>query len=124
LPASRPGPNWKTAIARGFRKKCPQCGRGELFRRFNILHERCPDCGLKYLEEQGALFGYLFLVDRALFLFPLIVMIYFRLYIPHAAWLFYLSFAAVLFALFYTLPRRSGVSVALHYLRRRRSGSL
>ena len=104
--------------------KCPQCGRGELFRRFNILHERCADCGLKYLDEQGALFGYLFLVDRGLFLFPLIVMIYFRLYIPHAAWLFYLSAAALLFALFYTLPRRTGVSVALHYLRRRRSGSL
>src|ERR1051326_4689042 len=115
---------WRTAIARGFRKRCPRCGRGKLFRRFNILHDRCDVCGLQYLEEQGALFGYLFLVDRALFLFPLIVMIYFRVYIPHAAGLFYGSFAILMFALFYTLPYRTGASVALHFLRRRRSGAL
>jgi hypothetical protein len=72
------------------------------------LHERCSVCGLQYLEEQGALFGYLFLIDRALFLFPLIVMIYFRLYVPGAAW-FYASFVVFVFALFYTLPRQPRV---------------
>jgi uncharacterized protein (DUF983 family) len=116
-------PGWKTLVWRGWRKRCPRCGQGRLFKRYNILHDRCDVCGLKYLEEQGALFGYLFLIDRALFLFPLIVMIYFRLHVPGAAW-FYASFVVLMFALFYTLPQRSGVGVALHYLRRRRSGAL
>jgi uncharacterized protein (DUF983 family) len=107
----------KTLLSRGWRKRCPRCGEGRLFRRYNILHERCSVCGLQYLEEQGALFGYLFLIDRALFLFPLIVMIYFRLYVPGAGW-FYASFVVLIVALFYTLPQRSGVGVALHYLRR------
>jgi uncharacterized protein (DUF983 family) len=110
-------PSLKTLLSRGWRKRCPRCGEGRLFRRYNILHERCSVCGLKYLEEQGALFGYLFLIDRALFLLPLIAMIYFRLYVPNPTW-FYASFAVLIFALFYTLPQRSGVGVALHYLRR------
>jgi len=110
-------PSLMTLIARGWRKRCPRCGEGRLFRRFNILYDRCSVCGLQYLEEQGALFGYLFLIDRALFLFPLIAMIYFRFYVPGVAWL-YASFAVLIFALFYTLPQRSGVGVALHYLRR------
>jgi|KBSSwiStaDraftv2_1062776.scaffolds.fasta_scaffold2761350_1 uncharacterized protein (DUF983 family) len=116
-------PSLKTLLVRGWRKRCPRCGEGRLFRRFNILHKTCSVCGLQYLEDQGALFGYLFIIDRALFLFPLIVMIYFRLYVPGAGW-FYASFIVLIFALFYTLPQRSGVGVALHYLRRQytRSG--
>ena len=65
-------PSLKTLLVRGWRKRCPRCGEGRLFRRFNILHKSCSVCGLQYLEDQGALFGYLFLIDRALFLFPLI----------------------------------------------------
>jgi hypothetical protein len=65
-------PPLKTLMARGARKKCPRCGEGPLFKRFNIMHERCAVCGLKYLEDEGALFGTLFLVDRALFILPLI----------------------------------------------------
>jgi len=116
-------PSLKTLLVRGWRKRCPRCGEGRLLRRFNILHKTCSVCGLQYLEDQGALFGYLFIIDRALFLFPLIVMIYFRLYVPGAGW-FYASFIVLIFALFYTLPQRSGVGVALHYLRRQytRSG--
>jgi uncharacterized protein (DUF983 family) len=112
----------KTLIARGWRKRCPRCGEGQLFRRYNILHERCSNCGLQYLEDQGALFGYLFLIDRALFVAPLIVMIFFRLYVPGAGW-FYASCVVLVFALFYTLPQRSGVGVALHYFRRQHSVS-
>ena len=121
---SEPIPPFTTLMARGARKRCPRCGEGPLFKRFNIMHERCSVCGLKYLEEEGALFGTLFLVDRALFVFPLIVMIYFRSYVPNPVW-FYVACAMMLFAVIYTLPQRSGMAVALHYLlRRRRSRNL
>src|SRR5438477_12867813 len=106
-------PSFKTLMARGARKKCPRCGEGPLFRR-----------DLKYLEDQGALFGTLFLVDRALFIFPLIVMIYFRSYVRNAIW-FYLLCAMMMFLVIYTLPQRSGMALALDYLlRRRRSRGL
>ena len=121
---SEPIPPFTTLMARGARKRCPRCGEGPLFKRFNIMHERCSVCDLKYLEEEGALFGTLFLVGRALFVFPLIVMIYFRSYVPNPVW-FYVVCAMMLFAVIYTLPQRSGMAVALHYLlRRRRSRNL
>ena len=117
-------PPFKTLMARGARKKCPRCGEGPLFRRYNIMHEHCSVCDLKYLEDQGALFGTLFLVDRALFIFPLIVMIYFRSYVRNAIW-FYLLCAMMMFLVIYTLPQRSGMALALDYLlRRRRSRGL
>jgi len=76
--------------------------------------DRCDVCGLKYLEDQGDLFGYLFLLDRGLFIFPLVAMIYFRSYVPNQNW-FYLLCLVMLFTLFYTLPHRTGMSLSLEY---------
>jgi len=61
-------PKLSTLLWRGWRRKCPQCGQGALFRRWITLHDHCPVCGLKYLENQGDLWGYLLLVDRGLFI--------------------------------------------------------
>jgi uncharacterized protein (DUF983 family) len=115
-------PSTKTVMMRGIRGRCPRCGEGKLFRRYNIMIERCDACGLKYLQDQGDLFGYLFLIDRALFVAPLIVMIYFRAYVPNQNW-FYGLCVVMLFALFYTLPHRTGMSLALEYLFRRKKGT-
>ena len=80
-------------------------------------------CGLKYLENEGDLWGYILFADRALFILPLIVMIYFRLYNPNSAWFFVFG-GGILFGLIYTLPHRTGMSLALDYLVRRKSGDL
>jgi uncharacterized protein (DUF983 family) len=108
---------------RGFRKRCPQCGEGALFLRRNQLHESCAVCGLKYLENEGDLWGYLVFVDRGLFILPLIGMIYFRSYFPNWIWLLVLGFILVI-GMIYTLPRRTGMSLAIDYLIRRKSGNL
>ncbi len=120
---SEPIPKLKTLLWRGMRKKCPQCGQGDVFKRFTTLNDRCSVCGLEFLENQGDLWGYLVLVDRALFLFPLVVVIYFRVYSPNSAWC-YLYTAALIFAFFYTLPHRNSISLAIDYLVRRKSGQL
>jgi uncharacterized protein (DUF983 family) len=115
-------PSLWTLLARGARRRCPQCGRGPLFKRLNIMHERCAVCGLRYLDNQGDLFGYLFVIDRALFILPLLAMVFFRLYVPSSRW-FYVAFAVLMAAVVVTLPQRTGVSIALDYLlRRRRAG--
>jgi uncharacterized protein (DUF983 family) len=39
-----PRPVWQ-AIRRGLLGRCPECGRGKLFRAFLKVADRCPDCG-------------------------------------------------------------------------------
>src|SRR5689334_3309625 len=78
-----PIPKLRTLLWRGWRKKCPQCGQGALYKRWLTLHERCPVCGLQYLANQGDLFGALMFLDRVLFIIPLIVLFYFRVWHPN-----------------------------------------
>lgn len=112
-------PQLRTVLARGFRRKCPRCGEGDLFKRWITLHDRCPVCDLQYLQNQGDLWGYLLLIDRAVFIFPLIVVIYFRIYNPYSVW-FYIFVAALIGGLLYSLPHRNGMSVGLEYYWRNR----
>lgn len=87
------------------------------------MHDGCSGCGLQYLPDQGDLWAYLVAIDRALFIFPLIVMIYFRLYVQDIRW-FYLL-AVVLLVLFVgTLPQRNGMALGADYLIRRKWGDL
>ena len=51
----------RTCTARALRRRCPQCGRGALFRRHARLHERCPTCGLVYRRESGSMTGSMYL---------------------------------------------------------------
>ena len=116
-------PKLRTLLSRGWHKKCPQCGQGELYRKWMRLHEHCPACGLKYLESQGDLIGPLVFLDRLLFLVPLVVLFWFAGWHPNLLLLVLLGGAA-LFLLLYTMPNRNGVSLAIDYLLRRKEGDL
>jgi uncharacterized protein (DUF983 family) len=118
-----PIPKLKTLLWRGCRKVCPQCGLGPLFKRWLKLHDKCAVCGLQYLPNQGDLWGPIVLLDRLLFLIPFIVLIYFRLWTPNGIG-FYLVAAAMIFLLVFTMPHRLGISLAIDYLIRRKSGDL
>lgn len=120
---AEPIPKLRTLLWRGCRKKCPQCGRGDLYRRWLTLHDRCPVCGLQFLPNQGDLWGPLVFLDRVLFIIPLIVIIYFRRYEATSAWL-YAAGGTLLFLLVFTLPHRNGMSLAVDYLIRRKAGDL
>lgn len=43
--------------ARAFKLRCPRCGVGPLFRNLIMMHERCPDCSLKYERDPGYFLG-------------------------------------------------------------------
>lgn len=108
-------PDLKTILRRGARGRCPRCGTGRLFVRGIKLHDHCAVCGLRFLNNQGDLWAYLLLADRALFIFPIIVVLYFRLYTPLAL----LVLAAVMaVALIATMPLRTGLAVGLEYFQR------
>jgi uncharacterized protein (DUF983 family) len=118
-----PLPKLRTLLARGWRRRCPHCGEGRIYQGWLKMHEHCPACRFKYLADQGDLWAYLVVIDRAAFLFPLVVLIYFRLNNPDTLW-FYGSSGLVLFLLIYTFPHRNGVGLALDYYFRRKWGDL
>ena len=39
---------WRTAMLRGWRRKCPRCGEGKLYAGFLSLRPNCDACGLDY----------------------------------------------------------------------------
>ena len=55
---SRRAPIFATLL-RGFRKRCPRCGKGRLFRHWYTLHERCNACHLKYETADGSTSAFL-----------------------------------------------------------------
>ena len=44
-------------LKRGFRKRCPRCGGGHLYRGWFRMVERCPTCGYLFEREPGFFVG-------------------------------------------------------------------
>lgn len=55
--AASPG----TIIWRGIRKRCGRCGTKGIFERWFTLEERCPVCGYRFVREDGAFTGVMFM---------------------------------------------------------------
>lgn len=115
-------PDLWSVIRRGIARKCPRCGRGNIFKRWVTLYDNCSVCGLQYLRDQGDLWGYLLFVDRAMFIFPLVVMFYFGWWNPNSFW-YWTAIVGLVAAMVYTIPHRNGISVGLEYYVRMRSES-
>lgn len=56
-----PRPPILEALGAAVRLRCPNCGRGKLFRRWLRMFRRCPVCGLSYFREEGYYLGAMFL---------------------------------------------------------------
>jgi uncharacterized protein (DUF983 family) len=50
-------PSLKQILRRSAHWRCPNCGRGRLFRGVFRMLSRCPECGLSYFPEQGYYVG-------------------------------------------------------------------
>jgi uncharacterized protein (DUF983 family) len=40
-------------LTRGMTRRCPNCGERHIFRRWLLMVERCPRCGLHFEREEG-----------------------------------------------------------------------
>jgi uncharacterized protein (DUF983 family) len=40
-------------ISRGFRRRCPRCGRGKAFETYYRLRQACEVCGYSFYREEG-----------------------------------------------------------------------
>jgi uncharacterized protein (DUF983 family) len=91
-----------TALLRGFRGRCPSCGRGHLFRAFLKVADACPACGEELHHHRADDFpAYLVILIVGHLLVPLILLVEIN-YHP-AYWIF--------LALF--VPATLGLSVGL-----------
>ena len=45
--------NTATILIRGLLLRCPNCGKGKLFRRGFTMYEKCPVCGWRFEREEG-----------------------------------------------------------------------
>jgi uncharacterized protein (DUF983 family) len=104
------------ALGRGWQKRCPHCGVGQLFAGRWQHVERCANCGLVFERNPGDTWAFTVIGDR-LPIAAIIVVIYFGLVRRS----FVLGIAAI--ALFgvlvvWTAPNRWGVGIALHYVSR------
>ncbi|MFP5297907.1 MAG: DUF983 domain-containing protein [Actinomycetota bacterium] len=45
--------NMGTMLVRGFRRRCPRCGRGGAFEGYFKLRDACPSCGYRFYREEG-----------------------------------------------------------------------
>lgn len=90
-----------------------------MFVRLARMHACCSECGLRYLESPGDPWAFLLVLDRGVFIFPPIVLIYFG-WLPESLSLTVLLFATLAGVLIATTPHRYGVCVALDWLVRTR----
>jgi uncharacterized protein (DUF983 family) len=44
-------------LGAGVRLRCPRCGGAPMFRGAFTMHERCPQCGMRFEREQGYFVG-------------------------------------------------------------------
>jgi uncharacterized protein (DUF983 family) len=50
-------PSFPLIVRRAAHWRCPNCGRGQLFRGVFRMRQNCAECGLSYFPEQGYYLG-------------------------------------------------------------------
>lgn len=110
-------PTWP-AVFNGFRRKCPNCGKGKMLHSYLKVNDHCAECGQELFHHRAD--------DGPAYLTILIVG---HLMAPglHVAYVQYRPEPLTLFAIFalgclslslYLLPRLKGVVVAYQWARR------
>jgi len=101
-------------LKRGLRRRCPQCGRGTLFRRWYSLHDRCPICDLDLTVDEESTWAFMYLSTALMIGLFGIVLFIAQAQAWHAVTAGVLPLALV--AVVASLPFRKGLALALEYL--------
>ena len=91
--------------------KCPACEHRTLFANRFKINDICSKCGLTFQDNDDGTWFFLLMIDRAFFIFPLVVMMYFGFDPWH---IFFIGILLVLL-LIAGSPVRMGISVAIDY---------
>lgn len=113
---------FRQALVRGWRRRCPRCGEGPLFGRWNHLRECCPICGLEYEPLEGNSWWFMYYSTAMLTGVIVILMFLIR---PANLWLGRLVvFATALVLIVLSLPYRKGIALAIDYLSEHRCSKM
>lgn len=101
----------------GLKGICPKCSNSKMFISRFKMRNRCDSCNLQFFEDNGDNWFFLLIIDRALFIFPIIVAYYFD-----SGPMFIVILSLILLVLFIIFtPMRLGLSFAFVYFFRVRS---
>ncbi len=123
MPAGGPNhadqrPLWP-AIRRGFRRRCPNCAAGAMFRGYLSIRDTCPVCGQElHHQRAGDTAALATFVIVAVVMAPLIVLTQLLLQPQPLVMISVFSVGTVALSL-YLLPRLKGVVIAWQWARRK-----
>ena len=93
---------------------CPNCKKDKIFKTRFKMKNKCKSCHVDFIEDNGDNWFFLLIIDRAIFIFPIIVAYYFNSG-PKFIMVFSISLL-ILFIIF--TPIRLGISLAFVYYMR------
>jgi len=117
-PAAEAERDARTAVRRGWSRRCPACGEGALMDGFLTVRRECPACGTElhhHRADDGPAWATILITGHIMAPLMLFVFVEYR---PEA-WAMALGFSVAFVALsLYLLPRLKGVFVGLQWAKR------
>jgi len=119
-PLDATAPPLPPILWRGLCRKCPRCGRGNQFKRWFSLYDRCPCCALPFEPHPGDTWAFWIAGDR-IFIAVAMGLVYFG--VQPRTWTGRgLFLALTVTAIILTMPQRQGLCTALDFYARVRFG--
>ena len=117
-PASESERDARTAMRRGWSRRCPVCGKGAMMDGFLTVRRDCPDCGTElyhHRADDGPAWATILITGHIMA--PLMLFVY--VVDRPEAWVMALGFSVVFVAMsLYLLPRLKGGFVGLQWAKR------
>ncbi len=108
-----PKPTFKTALARGLKGRCPNCGQAKLLRDYLKPVDQCPECGVRWEHIRADLGpAWASMTIAAHFIVPFYHFVLFRSELPNWQQLTILCLLATAICLA-VLPRMKGLFMAI-----------
>jgi uncharacterized protein (DUF983 family) len=108
----------RTSVLRGWRRRCPACGKGALLQGYLTVRDHCPDCGEELFHQRaddGPAWATILITGHIMA--PVMLTVY-ELWRPEPL-VMALSLSAIFLALSLTLlPRLKGVFVGVQWAKR------
>lgn len=102
------------ALWRGFKKKCPRCGLGPLFKNWFILNQKCLNCSCVFQDREDDTYFFMYISTGFLTgLFIVVMFFVIPLHLQRGKIILLLA-SVGLFVL--THPYRKGLAIAIDYL--------
>ncbi|KIC26062.1 MULTISPECIES: DUF983 domain-containing protein [unclassified Leisingera] len=118
VPASEDERPTMPALAKGWRCRCPECGKGKLLHSYLKVNETCSNCGLDLTHaraDDGP--AYLTILIVGHIMAPMMHVVYFS-WRPEPLVMFAVFSIGCLASSLYLLPRMKGIVIAYQWARR------